>query len=70
MVMDDVVRVLKEFKSYDLEKSLVDNGGIRIHLPADTRWCSHRDSSNCLLRNLPIMKKILAEGKKVKLIFI
>lgn len=49
-----------------LENMLVKNGGTRIVLPAETRWCSHRDSCNNFLKNLPIMKKIVAEGMKVK----
>lgn len=63
--MENVQIVLKEFKHTDLENALIQNLGVRILLTAETRWCSHRDSSNCLLKNLPIMKKLVAEGKKV-----
>lgn len=65
-LMGKVAVVLNTFKATDLENLLVSNGGHRIVLPGDTRWCSHRDSCNCFLDNLGIMKKIIAEGLKVK----
>lgn len=59
--------VLKEFKHTNLEKRLIDNGGSKILLPAETRWCSQRDACKCFLKNLSTMKKIAAEGDiKVK----
>lgn len=64
-VMSKLVTVLKEFKHSDLEKRLVDSGGTRIMLPAETRWSTHRDIAKCLIRNLSAMKKIVADEKKV-----
>lgn len=62
-----VVLVLKEFKSASLERKLVNQGGKRISLPGETRWCSYRDSYRCFLANLTPMRLIAAvQEKKVK----
>eukprot|EP00102_Acyrthosiphon_pisum_P013165 XP_008182630.2 PREDICTED: uncharacterized protein LOC100570070 isoform X2 [Acyrthosiphon pisum] len=61
-ISSQVKQVLKEFHGPDLEKELVKNGGFRIQLPCDTRWCSYRDSFVNLQKNLPAMKKILVDG--------
>ncbi|XP_072400591.1 LOW QUALITY PROTEIN: uncharacterized protein [Diabrotica undecimpunctata] len=63
-LVDNVVIVLKEFKQPDLEKMIVDKGGRRIKLPAETRWCSYRDSFKSLLENLVYMKQVAAVTKK------
>ncbi|CAG9831165.1 unnamed protein product [Diabrotica balteata] len=63
-LVDNVVIVLKEFKQPDLEKMIVDKGGRRIQLPAETRWCSYRDSFKSLLENLVYMKQVAAVTKK------
>lgn len=55
-----VTDVLKEFKHADFERALVDRGGTRIKTPVDTRWCSYRDSYECLLKNIQIMKVLIA----------
>nr|CAH7716839.1 unnamed protein product [Callosobruchus chinensis] len=39
-------------------------GGRRIKLPAETRWCSYRDSFKSLIENLAHMKEISAATRK------
>nr|CAH7750006.1 unnamed protein product [Callosobruchus chinensis] len=63
-LVDNVVLVLKEFKQPDLEKMVVLKGGRRIKLPAETRWCSYRDSFKSLIENLAHMKEISAATRK------
>ncbi|KAJ8914107.1 hypothetical protein NQ315_014304 [Exocentrus adspersus] len=43
-LVENVVLVLKEFKHPDFEKIIINKGGHRIKLPAETRWCSYRNS--------------------------
>lgn len=62
-VCSKVSLILKEFKRSELENAIVAYNGKRIKLPGETRWCSYRDSFQCLIDNLKIMKKIAAEGK-------
>ena len=54
---------MKEFKSPSLERQLLNLGGRRVALPADTRWCSYRDSYRCYLANLIPMRTIISMGK-------
>lgn len=64
---DQVQSVLKEFKSCALEKAVCNLGGSRMVLAGDTRWCSHRDSFRCLLKNLEFMRMVAAvKENKVK----
>lgn len=65
-VIQSASTILKEFKHSDLESLLIKSGGTRIMLPAETRWCSQRDSLRCLIRNMQQMKRIIADGKKVR----
>lgn len=61
--------VLKEFKLADFERALVDSGGSRIKTPVDTRWCTYRDSYECLIKNVNKMRMlIVSDGifKKIK----
>lgn len=57
-----VTTILKEFKKSDLEKLIVDDGGVRCRLPVDTRWCTYRDAFKCLVENLNAMKKVAANN--------
>lgn len=62
-----VNEVLKEFKRTDLENEIVKKGRKRIILSCDTRWCSYRDSFNCLKSNLTFIKQVIAEDRfKIK----
>lgn len=61
-VLNKMSSILKEYKHSNLEKALIDNGGTRIILPVETRWCSQRDACKCFIKNLLNMKKISAEG--------
>lgn len=61
-----VTSILKEFKNCNLEKLILDNNGTKIKLPIDTRWCTYRDSFQSLIKNLTVLKKIVAEGYRVK----
>ncbi|EEZ99876.1 hypothetical protein TcasGA2_TC002658 [Tribolium castaneum] len=56
-----VITILKEFKHPNLEKELQSQGGSKIKLAVDTRWCTYRDSFSCLIKNLKFMKKLAAE---------
>ncbi|KAF5273474.1 hypothetical protein FQA39_LY07491 [Lamprigera yunnana] len=63
----NVVVIMKEFKQPDLEKLIVLNGGHRIKLPAETRWCTYSDCFEKFLGNLEFMKQIVAVSKnKIK----
>ena len=53
-----VNKLLKEFKNTALESQLLELGGNRMVLIAETRWCSHRDAFRRCLRNLPLMRQI------------
>lgn len=64
---DKVTSVLKEFKQPDFEKCIIEKGGSRIKLPCDTRWCSYRDSYQCLIQNLSFIKCVTAESKVKKI---
>lgn len=56
---EKLVSVLKEFNNHpNLEKKLVKNGGKRVELPVDTRWCTYRDSYANLKHNWTPMKKV------------
>ncbi|XP_044766248.1 uncharacterized protein LOC123322369 [Coccinella septempunctata] len=63
-LVDNVVLVLKEFKQSDFEKMIISKGGRIIKLPAETRWCSYRDSFKSLIEILPYIKQILAATRK------
>jgi hypothetical protein len=63
-IVENVILVLKEFKQPDFEKLIVEKGGHRIKLPAETRWCSYRNSFKSLLDNHQYMKQIVAVTKK------
>lgn len=63
---EKVMMVLKEFKKTDYEKFIVLNGGTKIKLPCDTRWCSNRDAYKCLINNLTLMKRIAADPSQRK----
>ncbi|XP_050307479.1 uncharacterized protein LOC126744161 [Anthonomus grandis grandis] len=63
-LLENVVLVLKEFKQPDFEKMILDEGGRRIKLPVETRWCSYRNSFKSFLENLDYMKKIIAATRK------
>ena len=58
-----VLKVLKEYKTPNMERQLIKLGGSRIALPGETRWCSYRDSNRCLLKNLSLMRKIMQESE-------
>ncbi|XP_050306045.1 uncharacterized protein LOC126743119 [Anthonomus grandis grandis] len=60
-VMKTVTLVLKEFKHTTLENMILQRGGLKIVVPVETGWCSHRDSCDSLLKNLRIMKQVAAE---------
>lgn len=57
--------LLKEFKNLNLEVELIKRGGSKIVLACETRWCSHRDSFKCALKNLDIMRTVVQE-KQIK----
>lgn len=61
----DAIKVLKEFKKSNLEAQIVELGGRRSILPGDTRWCSYRDSCQCLLNNLPFMRLMFEERTEI-----
>lgn len=61
-----VTTILKEFKKSDLEKMIVDDGGVRCRLPVETRWCSYRDAFKCLTKNLDCMKNVAAKTNRLK----
>lgn len=62
-----IVSVLKAFKQTDREHDLVENGGSRVVLPADTRWCSQRDACVSLKTNLSAMRKVAANDDSDKI---
>ncbi|XP_025152992.1 uncharacterized protein LOC112588205 [Harpegnathos saltator] len=57
--------LLKEIKNPNLEVELIKRGGSKIVLACETRWCSHRDSFKCALKNLDIMRTVVQE-KQIK----
>lgn len=63
---DQVISILKEFKSHpNLERKLFDNGGHRIMLPVDTRWCTYRDSYLNLKQNSIAMRRVLIDPEVI-----
>lgn len=60
---EKVTDILKEFKNTTLENALVSKGGTKIKLPCLTRWCSYRNSYDCLIKNLKPMKQVLSDDK-------
>lgn len=58
--------LLKEFKHSLFEKALVDIEGSRIVTPCDTRWCTYRDSYECLLKNRQYMKRLIVDDDRFK----
>lgn len=57
-----VVTIIHEFKSVDLEKHLIERGGTRLSLIAETRWCSHRNAYQRFLKNLNHLQEIAREN--------
>ncbi|XP_011883980.1 PREDICTED: uncharacterized protein LOC105571117 [Vollenhovia emeryi] len=62
----EVNNLLRAFKTPGAEYELKQQGGSRIILACDTRWCSYRDAFRCLLQNLCLMQTLVAK-KKVQL---
>ncbi|XP_024875318.1 uncharacterized protein LOC112456794 [Temnothorax curvispinosus] len=61
-----VNNLLRSFKTPGAEYELKQQGGSRIILACDTRWCSYRNAFRCLLKNLCLMQTLVAK-KKVQL---
>ena len=61
-----VNHLLNAFKTPNAEYELKKQGGSKIILACDTRWCSYRDAFRCLLKNLRIMQALVLD-KKVQL---
>ena len=62
-----IVSVLKEFKNVDLETFLLKEGGTKVVLPIDVRWCSYRNSYVSFIKNLPFMKRVSCDhSEKIK----
>jgi len=59
-LVDKAKVLLKAFHGPDAEKEMLKQGGRRIQMPCDTRWCTYRDSFKNLLNNVTPMKKVLA----------
>lgn len=59
---EKVLSILKIFKRPDFETKLLTMGGTKVKLPAETRWCSHRDSCRSFLKNLTKMRTIMASN--------
>lgn len=45
---------------------MIENCGVLCRLPAETRWCSYGDSFECFMKNVPIIKKLLADQNELK----
>jgi len=60
---ESVNRILREFKQPGPEKEIINNGGQKIILACETRWCSYRDAFRCCLHNLSIMRQIIKDQK-------
>lgn len=58
--------LLNAFKTSGAEYELKKQGGSKIILACDTRWCSYRDAFRCLLKNLHLMQALVV-NKKVQL---
>ena len=66
-IAKDASTVLNNFKHPDLEKEILEKGGVKIVLVGDTRWCTYRDHFVYFIRNLNPMRNIIAKGQfKVK----
>lgn len=63
-LVENIITILKDFKQSEMEQRIVAKGGYRIKLPAETRWCSYRDSFKNFMDNLQYMRQIAAETKK------
>ena len=61
-----VNHLLNAFKTPNAEYELKKQGGSKIILACDTRWCSYRDAFRCLLKNLRLMPALVID-KKVQL---
>lgn len=62
-----IVSILKEFKIVDLEALLIKEGGTKVVLPIDIRWCIYRNSYVSFIKNLPFMKRVSCDhSQKVK----
>lgn len=61
--------IIHEFKLVDLETALLENGGKRMVIPIDVRWCSYEDAYKTFLENLPALRAVCwsDKGKKVKM---
>uniref|UniRef100_A0A7G3AKB1 HAT C-terminal dimerisation domain-containing protein n=1 Tax=Lutzomyia longipalpis TaxID=7200 RepID=A0A7G3AKB1_LUTLO len=59
---EKVVECVREFKTPQLEKRIIANGGRKLELPRDGRCGSTRLTYECLRENLPHMKMIAAEA--------
>lgn len=66
-LVEKVTSILKEFRHVDLETSILAKGGTKIKIPIETRWCSHRDSFDCLKKNLHHMRQVVADPKFTKI---
>lgn len=60
-IMKKVKRVQKDFRRTALSDRLLKYGGHKPVLFSTTRWASQRDAADSLLKNLPSMKKVVAE---------
>ncbi|CAG5082644.1 Protein of unknown function [Cotesia congregata] len=56
---ESINTILRTFKASNLEREIIENGGTKIKLACETRWCSYRDAFRCCLKNLDMMKKII-----------
>jgi len=53
--------IIKEFRHSSLEIQILQRGGIKLVLPAESRWCTQRDSCVSLLKNIHVLKQIAAD---------
>ncbi|XP_043285508.1 uncharacterized protein [Venturia canescens] len=60
---ESVNKLLRRFKQSGPEKEIIKNGGQKIILACETRWCSYRDAFRCCLRNLTIMREMVKNEK-------
>lgn len=57
-----VISLVKIFQRPEFEQKLLALKGTKLTLPANTRWCSHRDSYQSFLKNLTQLRIIVADS--------
>ncbi|KAJ8892394.1 hypothetical protein PR048_004974 [Dryococelus australis] len=59
--------VLKPFKHPDQQHQLLSNGGSRVCLAAETRWCSQQDACVSLKSNTTTIRKVASNDEFAKI---